>query len=158
MHFPRAACLPPYRLSICFLLPCLAAIISVMPAPALAIHRCELQGHVTYSDQPCPGSTDIRVDPAPPPSRQQAAGDTASQRQAAELARLQQQRELRERQDQRIRDLAARGAAAREKKCRTLALQLRWREEDLRDASLRQEANARKRLRRTEEQYRDECR
>ncbi len=158
MHFPRLACLPLYRMPTFVLPPCIAAIISVMPAPALAIHRCELQGNVTYSDLPCPGSTDVRVDPAPPPARQQAASDAGSQRQAAELARLQQQRELRERQDQRIRDLAARGAAAREKKCRTLALQLRWREEDLRDASLRQEANARKRLRRTEEQYRDECR
>ncbi len=160
MHVPCAACLPLYRLSIFYLMPWIAVIIGFTSVPALAIHRCEAQGTVTYSDRPCQNSSDVRVDPATPPSsaQQQTASDAAQQRQAAELARLQQQRELRERQDQRIRDLAARGAAAREKKCRTLALQLRWREEDLREASLKQEANARKRLRRTEERYRDECR
>ncbi len=125
---------------------------------ASAVHRCESGGKLNYSDLPCPGATAISIDEAPPAEHNVRASDASQQRQAAELARLQQLRELRERQDQRIRDLAARGAAAREKKCQALAMQRRWREEDLRDASLKQEANARKRLRRTEERFRDECR
>lgn len=126
--------------------------------PAHAVHRCDAGGATSYTDLPCPGATTVRTDEAPSGPRPANSPETSQQRQAAELARLQQLRELRERQDQRLRDLAARGAAAREKKCRTLAMQRKWREEDLRDASLRQEANARKRLRRTEERYRDECR
>ncbi|MEO0316658.1 MAG: hypothetical protein RL404_335 [Pseudomonadota bacterium] len=135
-----------------------AAIMSAFPLPALAIHRCQSAGKISYSDLPCPGSSLMRIDDPVRSTPTANEADTNQQRQAAELARLQQLRELRERQDQRIRDLAARGAAAREKKCHTLGLQRKWREEDLRDASLRQEANARKRLRRIEERYRDECR
>ena len=106
----------------------------------------------------CPGALPLRIDDAAPGGGTARDPDPNQQRQAAELKRLQQLRELRERQDQRIRDLAARGAAAREKKCRSLAMQLKWREEDVRDATLKETANARKRLRRTEERYRDECR
>ncbi len=134
------------------------AMATFITAPAAAVHRCESGGKVSYSDLPCPGASRLNINDAPPASRKPVETDASQQRQAAELARLQQLRELRERQDQRIRDLAARGAAAREKKCRTLAMQRKWHEEDLRDASLKQEGNARKRLRRTEERYREECR
>ena len=133
-------------------------IAAMFTLPALAVHRCDSAGKTSYSDLPCPGSSGVRIDEPRPVSPVANRPDLNQQRQAAELARLQQMRELRERQDQRIRDLAARGAAAKEKKCHTLALQLKWREEDLRDASLKQEANARKRLRRTGERYQDECR
>ncbi len=135
-----------------------AAFTSASSLPALAIQRCVAAGKTSYSDRPCPDGSTLRIDEPARTSPAAAGTDANQQRQAAELARLQQLRELRERQDQRIRDLASRGAAARDKKCRTLAMQLKWREEDLRDASLKQEAHARKRLRRTEERYRDECR
>ena len=135
------------------------ATIAVFASPAaFAIHRCESGGKVSYSDLPCPGATTLLVEESAPAARTGHGPDASQQRQAAELHRLQQLRELRERQDQRIRDLAARGAAAREKKCRSLAMQMRWREEDLRDASLGKEANARKQLRRVQERYQDECR
>lgn len=134
------------------------AIASMVTLPAFAVQRCEAGGKVSYSDLPCPGASTLSIDAAPPAAPDAAAADVARQRQAAELSRLQQLRELRERQDQRIRDLAARGAAARDKQCRTLAIQQKWREEDVRDASLKQAANARKRLRRAEERYREACR
>ena len=136
----------------------MAAIISCTVPAAQAVHRCESGGKVSYSDLPCPGAKPLIINNDTPASGTSKAPDANQQRQATELARLQQLRELRERQDQRIRDLAARGAAAKEKKCHTLAMQLKWREEDVRDATLKQEMNARKRLRRTEERYRDECR
>ena len=69
----------------------------------------------------------------------------------------QQIREQRERQDKQIRDLSARGAAARERKCKSLALQLKWREEDLREAPLNEQAKARKMARRAAEKYRNDC-
>ena len=149
-----SSCLKPWpRLGLM-----VTALAVLITPPVHAVHRCNSGGSASYSDLPCPGATSLRIDEAPAGSRTAGSPDASRQRQAAELARLQQLRELRERQDQRIRDLAARGAAAREKKCRTLAMQRKWREEDLRDASLKQEANARKRLRRTDERYRDECR
>ncbi len=132
--------------------------VALSDAAAQPIHRCESGSTVSYADRPCPGATALITDEPPPETRKTGSQDASQQRQTAELARLQQLRELRERQDQRIRDLAARGAAAREKKCRALAMQRKWREEDVREASLKQEANARKRLRRTEERYQDECR
>lgn len=134
-----------------------AVIASALPT-AQAVHRCESDGKVSYTDRPCPGAAQLVIDGTAPVTAAGKAPDANQQRQTTELARLQQLRELRERQDQRIRDLAARGAAAREKKCRTLSMQMKWREEDVRDATLAQEMNARKRLRRTEERYRDECR
>lgn len=149
----------------------LALALLLQSASAHAVYRCELDGQLSYTDLPCPTGARHRelekLAPPPPPAvSRQATGrsrstvpDTMTQaREATELARLQQLRELRERQDQRIRDLAARGAVARDKKCRTLKLQLRWRDEDVRDANLRNEAMARKRQRRTEERYREECR
>ncbi len=149
-----ATLLPPHSVAALMTI----ALAAFITAPAAAVHRCESGGKVSYSDLPCPGASRLKIDDAPPASRKPVETDASQQRQAAELARLQQLRELRERQDQRIRDLAARGAAAREKKCRTLAMQRKWHEEDLRDASLKQEGNARKRLRRMEERYREECR
>ncbi len=154
-RMPSSGCFPAPR-RIAALIP--MAMAAAITLPAAAVHRCESGGKVSYSDLPCAGASTLTIDDAPPSVRAATAADPHQQRQAAELARLQQLRELRERQDQRIRDLAARGAAAREKKCRTLAMQLKWRDEDLREASLKQEANARKRLRRAEERYREECR
>ncbi len=152
------------------LIPALPVVLLLLATaqPASAVYRCDGDGKISYADLPCPGAAPVRIDAPPPlspsspptsrPASQTTATPDSHQRQAVELARLQQLRELRERQDQRLRDLAARGAAARDKKCRSLQLQMRWREEDVRDASLRHEAQARKRLRRTEERYRDECR
>jgi hypothetical protein len=74
-----------------------------------------------------------------------------------EVARLQALREQRERQEKQIRDLSARGAAARERKCKSLALQLKWREEDLREAPLNAQPKARKLARRAAEKYRTDC-
>lgn len=121
---------------------------------ALAVYRCESAGQVTYTDHPCAGTH--LVLPDAPPGQSQESEPLARER--AELARLQKLREQRERQSQQIRDLAARGAAAREKRCRSLALQLQWREEDLRDTPPDRLASAKKRARRAAEKYRSECR
>ncbi|MBM3337446.1 MAG: hypothetical protein FJY60_07165, partial [Betaproteobacteria bacterium] len=84
------------------------------------------------------------------------AEDMSLSREKKEVAKLQAIREQRERQDKQIRDLSARGAAARERKCKSLALQLKWREEDLRDAPLGSQEKARKMARRAAEKYRND--
>ncbi len=156
------------RLS-CGALP-VALILFLSLSEAVAVQRCERQGRVTYTDQRCAeGERETAALPTAPASptapaarpapREPAAADTTRlQRERAEVARLQALREQRERQERQIRDLAARGAAARERKCRSLALQLKWREEDLRDAPPDKAAKARIRQRRTAEKYDAECR
>lgn len=137
---------------------------------ACAAYRCERHGQITYTDQPCEradGTVEREIGtPSPVPSR--SSGSRSSERgndrddprasgERAEVTRLQRLREQRERQDRQIRDLASRGAAARERKCRSLALQMKWREEDLREAPLDKAGKARTRLRRTTEKYQAEC-
>jgi hypothetical protein len=96
--------------------------------------------------------------PLPTPSSPQTnTQERTFNNERAEINRLQKAREQRERQDQQIRDLSIRGAAAREHKCKTLALQLRWREEDLREAPLQSQHKARTRVRRAAEKYAMEC-
>ena len=126
----------------------------LQPLTALAVYRCESQGNVTYADLPCSGSKlDISNEPSTPVS-----DDDATKKERSEVNRLQKLREQRERQDQQIRDLTARGAAARERKCRSLALQVKWREEDVRQSTLDKATKANIRLRRAAEKFDSECR
>jgi hypothetical protein len=125
--------------------------------PAAAIYKCEQAGVLTYTDIPCDGQQ-LSV---PASQKQRETGekteDKSLAREKKEVAKLQAIREQRERQDKQIRDLSARGAAARERKCKSLALQLKWREEDLREAPLNEQAKARKMARRAAEKYRNDC-
>lgn len=124
------------------------------PMSAFAVYRCEQQGTITYTDVPCAGR-EVEI------TRSTATQDKDSEhlkRDRSEVGKLQRLREQRERQDQQIRDLAARGAAAREKKCRSLALQVKWREEDMRESTLDKAVKARTRLRRAQEKLDAECR
>jgi len=110
---------------------------------------------MTYTDRPCGTQTlTLHADTSP---RSSGSPDDSLRHEKAEIARLQKLREQRERQEQLIRDLAARGAAAQERKCKSLALQLRWREEDLRDANLKEARKARVRARRAAEKLAQEC-
>lgn len=127
--------------------------ISIVAPSAFAVYKCEQSGTITYTDQPCSGE---RL-PEAMPVTQRSNDETALAREKKEVVRLQTLREQRERQDKQIRDLAARGAAARERKCQSLALQLKWREEDLRDAPLGSQDKARKMARRAAEKYRNDC-
>jgi hypothetical protein len=121
--------------------------------PATAIYKCEQGDIVTYTDMPCEGQQLSVTLPKPSPE----AEDKSLSRESKEAARLQALREQRERQDKQIRDLSARGAAARERKCKSLALQLKWREEDVRDAPPDSQDKARKMARRAAEKYRTDC-
>ncbi len=135
-----------------------------LSSDACAVYRCEREGRVTYSDLRCARGNEREINAAAPPvtltppGSADDAGQSRQAREHAEVTRLQGLREQRERQDRQIRDLAARGAAARERKCRSLSLQLKWREEDLRESTLDKADKARTRLRRTAEKYDTECR
>ena len=124
--------------------------------PAQAVYKCRIDGTLTYSDLPC-GSDTLDVQSAQASPHNCPLSQESLRHEKAEIARLQRFREQRERQDQQIRDLAVRGAALRERKCRSLSSQLRWREEDLRNATLQEERKARVRARRAAEKLAQEC-
>lgn len=134
-------------------LPAIVLSLYLITPPALAIYKCEQANVVIYTDIPCEGQQ-LSI-PLSEPARE--SEDESLSREKKEAARLQALREQRERQDKQIRDLSARGAAARERKCKSLALQLKWREEDLRDAPLGSQDKARKMARRAAEKYRNDC-
>jgi hypothetical protein len=125
--------------------------------PAAAIYKCEQAGVLTYTDIPCDGQQLSAPALERPRGTEKKTDDKSLAREKKEVAKLQAIREQRERQDKQIRDLSARGAAARERKCKSLALQLKWREEDLREAPLHEQTKARKMARRAAEKYRNDC-
>ena len=131
--------------------------LSCFTSPASAIYKCEQDDVITYTDIPCDGQQLSVTVPQKSRSAEEKSDDKLLAREKKEVARLQAIREQRERQDKQIHDLSARGAAARERKCKSLALQLKWREEDLREAPLTEQAKARKMARRAAEKYRTDC-
>lgn len=138
----------------------LAAIVfflSFFTSPASAIYKCEQAGVITYTDIPCDGQELSVTVPQKSRSAEEKPDERSLAREKKEVEKLQAVREQRERQDKQIHDLSARGAAARERKCKSLALQLKWREEDLRDAPLNTQTKARKLARRAAEKYRTDC-
>jgi hypothetical protein len=123
---------------------------------AHAVYKCMRNGEIIYTDKACDGGQ-LSLAELPASESQRSNQNESLAKDRAEILRLQKFREQRERQDQQIRDLSARGAAARERKCKSLALQLRWREEDFRQAPLHKQDKERTRVRRASEKYAMEC-
>lgn len=135
------------------LLACLPALLVLFSLPAAAIYKCEQHGRLTYSDSPCAGQQSEMTAPAANTSRH----DAEMTRAQSEIRRLQNSREQKERQDQQFRNLALRGQVARQKKCRALALQSKWKQEDAQLAPLASQTKTRRVARRAEEKYQSEC-
>lgn len=123
---------------------------------AHAVYKCMRNGEIIYTDKACDGGQ-LSLPNSPISESQRSNQNESLAKDRAEISRLQKFREQRERQEQQIRDLSARGAAARERKCKSLALQLRWREEDFREAPLHKQDKERVRVRRASEKYAMEC-
>jgi hypothetical protein len=123
---------------------------------AHAVYKCMRNGEIIYTDKACDGGQ-LSLPNSPTSESQRSNQNESLAKDRAEISRLQKFREQRERQEQQIRDLSARGAAARERKCKSLALQLRWREEDFREAPLHKQDKERIRVRRASEKYAMEC-
>ena len=123
---------------------------------AHAVYKCMRNGEIIYTDKACDGGQ-LSLPNSLTSESQRSNQNESLAKDRAEISRLQKFREQRERQEQQIRDLSARGAAARERKCKSLALQLRWREEDFREAPLHKQDKERVRVRRASEKYAMEC-
>lgn len=125
-------------------------------APAFALYKCGSDGKITYSDLPCTKGKTLDTFEAsaaaePSDSRQRLAADKA------EALRLEQERHRREDKEERAQRQAARAAASQHKTCRSLALNLRWAQEDARQAAGKAADQARTKARRSAEKYELSC-
>ena len=125
---------------------------------AQAVYKCaSTESGITYSDIPCNVSAEKLKQPPTqsekPPVKDQHA------REKAELNRLQNLRELRERQETQILHMQQRSLEAKRKRCQALALDKKWKQEDASGlhSTLQQQAQAQKKLRRATEKYQASC-
>jgi hypothetical protein len=131
-----------------------------LSAPASAIYKCESNGQITYSDEPCSNGKSVKL--TEPSGNAPLPADKAKARQQAtreknELKRLENQRQQLEAQEDKERQKLARADAIKRKKCENLALQQKWAEEDAAAASGKSADKARRIARRKAEKFQMEC-
>ena len=118
-----------------------APIAALLCATALSshaqdIHKCTIDGKISYGDRPCPATAtavSVLTAPAAPPPDARAAGSLARARkeaQAREKARL-----AREDKQDRADTKAAQAAGVQRRKCDKLRLNRQWADDDVRRAT-----------------------
>lgn len=126
---------------------------------AQAVYKCaSSDSGITYSDLSCdPSAEKLQQQPAMQPENKSTKDQIA--REKAELNRLQNLRELRERHDTQNLQLQQRSLEAKRKRCQALALDKKWKQEDASNFNLpvKQQAQAQKKLRRSIEKYQSHC-
>ena len=146
MHFTQ-----PAQLTVTLLL-------LLVSLSAQAVYKCaSTESGITYSDIPCNASAEKLKQP-PTQSEKPSVKDQYA-REKAELNRLQNLRELRERQDTQILHMQQRSLEAKRKRCQALALDKKWKQEDAStvNLTLKQQEQAQKKLRRATEKYQTSC-
>lgn len=131
-------------------------LLAFFSAPALAVYKCEIDGKVVYRDSPCAGGKELDIDAAPAKNGSVSTQEQLA-RDKAKAARLESERHRREAREAREQNLAARRAAARQKKCDSLALRTKWAEDDAIKASGKAAERARIKARHAAEKYELEC-
>ena len=130
------------------------ASILCLSTPAFAVYKCESNGHVTYSDSPCPGGRELVIPPAPDSAE---ANKRAAQEQQA-FNRLENKRYKAELKEEKDQQQAARRQVARQRKCASLERRKKWAVEDAATTYTRSAEKARRKARRAEEIFEAECR
>ena len=138
----------------------LLSLLMAVSMPAMAVYKCESQGHVTYTDIPC-GTTQTTL-PSPPlaadaaTARQQAASE---QKQLAAIEKSRTAERAASEREQR-RHKPDKTELAHKKKCTLLGLEQKWSAEDAasesRTVSVRTQG-LKKAARRKAERYEAEC-
>ncbi|WP_426317900.1 DUF4124 domain-containing protein [Pseudoduganella sp. R-43] len=129
---------------------------TVLPAGAQALHKCTVDGKVSYSQQPCEKgvASTIAVPSAPAPDPAAAADLKRQEREAEKMASQRRKKEAREERESRAE---ARAVASHNKKCKKLQMQHKWAEEDARGATLQNTERARLKAKRAADMYHLEC-
>jgi hypothetical protein len=141
----------------------LAQLIAALPLllvslSAQAVYKCtSSESGITYSDIPCNASAEKLKQPSIQSEKSSVKDQYA--REKAELNRLQNLRELRERQDTQILHMQQRSLEAKRKRCQALALDKKWKQEDASNVNLtlKQQEQVQKKLRRATEKYQTNC-
>lgn len=128
--------------------------------PAMAIYKCESQGHVTYTDVPC-GATPNVLPAAPLPADAAGASRRAEseRRQLAAIAKSRDAERLGSEREQR-RHKPDKTELAHKKKCTLLGLEKKWSAEDAASGShtvSEKTQGLKKAARRKAERYDAEC-
>jgi hypothetical protein len=131
-----------------------------LSAPAFAIYKCEAEGRITYSQEPCASGagTDMRDKIITGTTDRDAAQARArATREKAEADRLEKARHQREAMEEKEQQKIARASNAKQKKCQSLALRKKWLVEDAAKSSMKSAEKARKKIARLEEKIAQEC-
>lgn len=129
---------------------------TALPAAAQELHKCTVDGKVSYSQRPCEKgvASTIAVPPSPTPDPAAAAELKRQEREAEKLASQRRKREAREEREQLAE---ARAVASHNKKCKKLQMQQKWAEEDARGATLPNSERAKVKAKRAADSYQLEC-
>lgn len=126
---------------------------------AQAVYKCaSTNSGIIYSDIPCEPTAE-KLQQQPALQSEIKSTKESSTKEKAELNRLQNLRELRERQDAQILHMQQRSLEAKRKRCQALALDKKWKQEDASGLhlTLQQQTQAQKKLRRAIEKYQSVC-
>ena len=127
-----------------------------LPAGAQTLHKCTVDGKVSYSQQPCEkGVASTVAVPSAPAADPAAAAEL--KRQEREADKLAAQRRKKESREEREELAAAHAVASHNKKCKKLQMQQKWAEEDARGATLQNTERARLKAKRAADMTQLEC-
>lgn len=131
----------------------------VYPALAHAVYKCEVQGKILYSDGPCADGKVTAIDTTSSQVSETLANEGAqrSRHERDTLKHLQSSRQKDEAAEDKARQKRVRAQEALQKKCRSLAMKLKWSEEDVAEASGKSAEKARRTAQRHREKYHAEC-
>lgn len=123
---------------------------------AQTVHKCTVEGKVTYTEQPCQaGTAAVIAVPEAPPANPNAAADL--KRMQKEASTLERERHRREAADDRAQQQAARAAQARHKQCAKLKLEKKWADDEVRGALVQNLDRAKTRAQRAADKLALEC-
>jgi hypothetical protein len=133
----------------------------IVPAAAQTVHKCTVDGKITYSESPCPAgaasATELAVPAAPAPDPSAAAELARQKQQAAALEKERLKREARQDRELEKSAQGIRAVNAHAKKCAKLKSDKLAAEEEGKTVTIQNEARARARIRRATDAYALEC-
>jgi hypothetical protein len=133
-----------------------AAVLPCAASHAQTVHKCTVDGKVTYTEQPCQaGTAAVIAVPEAPAANPEAAAELKRMRKEANT--LERERHKREALDDRAQQQAARAAQARNKQCAKLRLEKKWADDDVRGALVHNLDRAKTRAQRAADRLALEC-
>jgi hypothetical protein len=132
--------------------------LALLPIPAYAVFKCEEKGQISYRDEPCKGGKMLSLPGQETPSNpDRLAAQELAAREKRELTLLEKERRRQEAIEEQEMRKAAKVQASKQKKCRTLALNKKWAEQDAAAATGKSVEKARRNAARKAEKYELAC-